>query len=155
MEFWKVPGEPPGPTSASLWRITGSFWACKYPCWSYFKSFNHMPVLGPRYRRSFGAVWTGPWNLIPYSLKIKVLKKPLLTPCLMTSLDSSLAVLRAMSFPMFWLLCIRVFVLQCCWRRGLNKDSIISLNLFWCGRNPFLKVQTSAAEKSSIPAENQ
>ena len=96
MEFWKVLGEPPGPTSASLWRITWSFWACKYP--SYKKSFNPMSFLGPRYRRSFGAVWTGPWNLIPYSLKIKVLKKPLLTPCLMTSLDSSLAVLRAMHF---------------------------------------------------------
>ena len=124
MEFWKVPGEPPGPTSASLWRIAWSFWACKYP--SYKKSFNPMSFLGPRYRRSFGAVWTGPWNLIPYSLKIKVFKRALLTPCLMTSLDSSLAVLRAMALPMFWLLCIRVFVLLCCWRRGLNKGSIIS-----------------------------
>ena len=31
VEFWKVPGEPPGSTSASLWRITWSIWACKYP----------------------------------------------------------------------------------------------------------------------------
>ena len=37
----------------------------------------------------------------------------------------------------------------------LNKDSIIDLDLFRCGRFPFFKVQTSAAEKSSIPAENQ
>ena len=47
-------------------------------------------------------------------------KKPLLT-CLMTSLDKSLAVLRAMVLPMFWPLCIRVFVLlQCCWGRGVQ-----------------------------------
>jgi len=37
----------------------------------------------------------------------------------------------------------------------LKKDSIIDLDLFRCGRFPYFKVQTSAAEKSSIPAENQ
>merc|ERR550517_1903448 len=60
----------------------------------------------------------GPCILNPHSLKIKVSKKKSLLTCHMTSLDSSLAVLRAMVLPLFWLLCIRVFVLQCCWTRG-------------------------------------
>ena len=60
------------------------------------------------------------WTLHPKPSLIEnqsLQKKSLLT-CHMTSLDSSLAVLRVMVLPMFWLLCIRVFVLQCCWTRG-------------------------------------
>ena len=79
VEFWKVPGEPPGPASASLWRITWSFSACKYPPWSisFFskKAFNPISFLGPRYWRSFGPVWTGPCILNPHPLKIQVLKE--------------------------------------------------------------------------------
>lgn len=49
---------------------------------------------------------------------------------LMTSLDSSLAVLMAMVLSTFGFLCIRVFLLQRCCGGRTNKDSIIILDLF-------------------------